>query len=257
MIVWGGNSGINTGAVFNLDSNKWTATSTSGAPVGRSNHVSVWTGDKLIIWGGNNSGSVPVISGGNYTNTILPVELLFFNFLAEQRDVKLSWATGWELNNKGFGIERSGRTGEWNNIGFIEGNGTTNGQSYYTYTDAGLISGKYRYRLNQVDYNGNNEYHYLANEVIIGKPDRFFLLQNFPNPFNPVTEIYYNLPEDSYTEIKVYDICGREITVLVDGFKTAGYYSVQFEAANIANGIYFYMLRAGSYSEIKKMILIK
>jgi subtilisin-like proprotein convertase family protein len=90
-------------------------------------------------------------------------------------------------------------------------------------------------------------------------PDQFFLGQNYPNPFNPSTRIRYSIPFGANVEIKVYDILGRETAVLVNEYKPAGNYEVEFSTAGkgIASGIYFYKLTAGNSSSVKKLILLK
>ena len=88
-------------------------------------------------------------------------------------------------------------------------------------------------------------------------PTQFTLYQNYPNPFNPSTVISYKLPVSSDVTIKVYDVLGNEVATLVDGYKPAGNYEVEFYASNLPSGTYFYQLRAGSFIETKKMILMK
>lgn len=83
------------------------------------------------------------------------------------------------------------------------------------------------------------------------------LLQNYPNPFNPTTNIKYSIPTLRFVTIKVYDVLGNEVAVLVNEEKQIGNYELSWNAANLSSGVYFYQLRAGSYVEIKKMILIK
>ncbi len=81
--------------------------------------------------------------------------------------------------------------------------------------------------------------------------------QNYPNPFNPVTTISYTIPKSGFIKIKVYDVTGKEIEILVEEFKNAGRYQVRFEGSNFASGIYFYKLTAGEFSETKRMVLIR
>lgn len=81
--------------------------------------------------------------------------------------------------------------------------------------------------------------------------------QNYPNPFNPSTTISYTLPKAGYVEIKIYDIRGAEILTLLNEFKNAGTYTVEFDAGTLAGGLYIYKIRAGSYGAAKKMILVK
>lgn len=88
-------------------------------------------------------------------------------------------------------------------------------------------------------------------------PGTFQLSQNFPNPFNPVTMINYKIQIPCKVVLKVYDVMGREIRTMVDGFQSAGQYSVSFNAVNLPSGIYIYKLNAGSNTLVKKMILLK
>ncbi len=89
--------------------------------------------------------------------------------------------------------------------------------------------------------------------------DSYELNQNYPNPFNPTTVISYQLPKSEYVSLKIYDVLGNEIETIVNEYKQAGNYSVEFRAKSdeLSSGIYFYRLTAGNYSESKKMILIK
>ena len=88
-------------------------------------------------------------------------------------------------------------------------------------------------------------------------PDQFSLESNFPNPFNPVTRIKYALPEDVQVVLRVFDVLGREVAMLVDGFESAGYKSVEFDASKLPSGVYFYQIVAGKFSHMKKMVLAK
>ena len=85
----------------------------------------------------------------------------------------------------------------------------------------------------------------------------FALHQNYPNPFNPITTISYELPKAGKVSIKIFDLLGREITTLVDEYKNAGSYEVEFKANYLPSGVYFYQLKAGDYIFTKKMVLLK
>jgi hypothetical protein len=88
-------------------------------------------------------------------------------------------------------------------------------------------------------------------------PDNYNLAQNYPNPFNPVTTIQYSIPQRSSVTLKVYDVLGNEIAALVNEEKDRGVYSVTFDASQLASGIYFYRLQAGSFARTKKMIYLR
>ncbi len=90
-----------------------------------------------------------------------------------------------------------------------------------------------------------------------GAPDTYRLLSNYPNPFNPSTTIRYELPRASYVKLGVCDVLGREVAVLVNDAKDAGYHSVSFDAAGLASGMYFYRLQAGDFVSTKRMLVLK
>jgi hypothetical protein len=88
-------------------------------------------------------------------------------------------------------------------------------------------------------------------------PDHFTLEQNRPNPFNPVTEIAFNLPEGSMVRLEIFNITGQRVAVLADGYYDAGRYSVTWNASRQTSGIYFYRISTDNFIESKKMILLK
>ncbi len=195
----------------------------------------------------------------------LPVTLSSFTSAVNSRDVKLNWVTDSEVNNTGFEVERVNiselQVQSYEKIGFVTGKGTTNTQTSYTFTDTKLNSGKYKYRLKQIDNNGNLEYHNLNSEVEVGIPAKFDLSQNYPNPFNPATKIDFSLPFESKVKMIIYDVTGREIKTIVNEIRTAGYHTVQFDASLLCSGMYFYRIIANTngkdFIDTKKMLVIK
>jgi hypothetical protein len=93
--------------------------------------------------------------------------------------------------------------------------------------------------------------------AISALPSEFSLSQNYPNPFNPVTNIHYDLIEACHVTLTVFDVTGQIANTLVDGFRSAGHYSVAFNAGQLPTGIYYYKLVAGSFTGIKKMVYMK
>ncbi len=89
------------------------------------------------------------------------------------------------------------------------------------------------------------------------QPLNYQLAQNYPNPFNPSTQITFKLPEAGFVSLKVFDVIGREVAELVNEVKPAGNYDVNFNAAGLASGIYFYRIKSGKFIDTKKMILMK
>ncbi|MEI7811356.1 MAG: T9SS type A sorting domain-containing protein, partial [Ignavibacteria bacterium] len=81
--------------------------------------------------------------------------------------------------------------------------------------------------------------------------------QNYPNPFNPTTNIKYSIAKSGIVSLKIFDVIGKEVAVLVNQYQTAGTYHVQFDASHLSSGIYFYKLQSGDFTSVNKMMLIK
>lgn len=193
---------------------------------------------------------------------IIPVELVSFNASVNINAITLNWLTASEVNNSGFEIERSkvksqnSNEAVWEKIGFVNGNGTTTEIKSYSFIDNNVTAGTYSYRLKQIDFNGTFEYSNII-EVEVSSPQNFELSQNYPNPFNPSTTISFSLPQNVFVILKVYDVIGNEVATLVNEEKSAGRYDINFNAANLSSGIYFYSISAGSFNQVNKMTLIK
>jgi len=82
-------------------------------------------------------------------------------------------------------------------------------------------------------------------------------MQNYPNPFNPATNIKYQIPKSAHVELIVYDVLGAEVSVLINEFKNAGSYEINFDASGLASGLYFYKLETEGFTDTKKMLLVK
>ncbi len=207
--------------------------------------------------GGSGSGYSMGISGEDIP---LPVELVSFTAKIVRGNVVLNWITETEVSNYGFNVERSGNDKIWQKIGFVEGSGNSNSIKDYSFTDSRLTSGlEYYYRLKQIDTDGQFEY---SNEVSVTiSIDDYSLYQNYPNPFNPTTTINFSLPEEAFVKLKIFDILGSEIAVLVNERLGPGNYETIFNISSakggIPSGIYFYSLEAGSFIKTNKMIIMK
>jgi len=218
-----------------------------------------------------------------YYDNVIPIELTSFtaSILQNEKAVQLNWTTATETNNSGFEIQkcpslipsrREGTLqtplwGDWGAIGFVPGFGTTTEPKSYSFIDKNVLTGTYKYRLKQIDFDGTFEY---SNEIEVDvdfTPNEFVLYQNYPNPFNPSTTIKFAIPgqarnDNVLVKIKVYDVLGNEVATLVNEEKQPGIYEFEFSVGqdsspDIASGIYFYQLKAGSFNQTNKMILAK
>jgi hypothetical protein len=186
----------------------------------------------------------------------VPVELTSFSGICKDNEIILEWFTSSELNNQGFFIERKTESSNWIQIGFVQGNNTTTEVKSYHFIDNSLSSGKYYYRLKQVDFDGTFEYSNVI-EININILSEFTLNQNYPNPFNPFTKISFSVPHNSEVKLMVFNSLGEKVTELVNEFKPAGNYEIDFNATELPSGVYLYRLEAAGFSAIKKMSLIK
>lgn len=191
--------------------------------------------------------------------TALPVELTSFTASASNSIVTLNWATATEVNNSGFSVERKSQSADWSSVSFIPGYGTSTDKHNYSFVDKINKTGKYTYRLKQIDQNGKFSY---SKEVeVVVTPSEFKLYNNYPNPFNPSTTISYNLSADAMVSLRVYNSIGELVTELFNGTQAAGFYELQFNSnmngINLASGIYFVELRANENVQRIKMMLNK
>ncbi len=197
-------------------------------------------------------------------NPPLPVELTSFSASIADDAVKLNWRTETEVNNYGFDVERAtilslpdgGRNSGWKKIGFVEGHGNSNSPKRYSFVDNDISSGRYAYRLKQIDNDGSFEYSKVI-EIDLGLPLQYELSQNYPNPFNPSTTIKYQIPKAGNVKLTVFNILGEVVSVLIDRYEETGVYSISFNASTLKSGIYFYKLESANFIQVKKMSLIK
>ena len=201
-------------------------------------------------------GSTNYMDNIEFIHTPVPVELVSFSAVTVKNGIELKWATATETNNKGFEIQRSLDKRAYVTISFVDGKGTTTSSQQYKYVDASATSGKYFYRLCQVDFDGSSKY---SKVIETGEmaPTTFELSQNFPNPFNPVTNIKYSVASAQQVTLKVFNVLGKEVATLVNEKKEAGNYSVDFSALNLSSGTYLYRLQAGAFVQTKKMVILK
>jgi len=193
----------------------------------------------------------------NISDAALPVELAAFSALNDEHSLVLQWQTQSETNNAGFEIEHLLETENgWQKDTFVEGAGTTTEPQTYSHRIEGLIPGRYRFRLKQIDFDGSFQYS-AEIEVAVAAPVKLVVEQNYPNPFRGSTEITYVLPKSEPVRLVVYDVQGREVVRLVDGSQAAGEHRVSWAAGTLPSGLYVYRLEAGSATETRTMMLVR
>ncbi len=193
----------------------------------------------------------------------LPVELTSFTALASGNRVNLSWKTATETNNQGFEIQRSNvnqkqSTDNWMKIGFVRGHGSSLSPQSYSFVDNNVSSGSYSYRLKQIDMNGSFSFSKVVEVQLNQLPGGFVLEQNYPNPFNPTTTIKFSFDKNTHATLTIYNALGMQVSNLFDGNVDSGkMYSINFNAANLSSGVYYYKLSSDSKTVVKKMLLLK
>lgn len=186
----------------------------------------------------------------------VPVELVSFSCIINNNNAELNWSTSTETNNLGFSVERKTSNLDWTEIGFVSGRGTTTEQSYYRFSDNNLSANKYYYRLKQTDFDGSFEYSNIV-EVDVNPVMEYSLYQNYPNPFNPTTTIEFNIAEQGLVNLSVYNLLGEKVATIVNETLESGYHKFEFNASNLASGVYLVKMSSGNFSEIIKINLLK
>ncbi len=246
--VVGFNNGDSNLKLYRYSGGTWTPMGGTGDPV--ANTVSLSGVTQFSTWALCDPNDNPV-----------PVELSTFAANVRETNITLSWSTASETNSHGFEIERANVTNNsmnasWEEIGFVQSNGTTTESKYYMFTDSKLNPGSYNYRLKMIDQDGTFEYSPVVNATVEA-PAVYSLYQNYPNPFNPSTVISYQIPSKGHVSLKIYDALGVEVASLLDEVKEAGIYDVNFNAENLTSGVYFYTLISNNFMQTNKMILVK
>jgi hypothetical protein len=226
--------------------------------------------DGLVVAATHGSG---IYSG--FINNPVPVELTEFSgqMIDGSFELSLQWKTVTENNNFGFDIERApdSQPRNWQKVGFIPGGGTINEPREYIFTDnvkAAVTNGheSLYYRLKQTDLDGSYVYSEEVRVALDYHPDTFVLHQNFPNPFNPATTISFELPRTSRIKLRIYNLNGQLVEILIEELRETGYHEVSWRPADpaMASGVYFYRLEgilhgepAQHFSLSRRMLFVK
>ena len=197
------------------------------------------------------------------TLSTIPVELISFNATQIDEGVRLDWRTASESNNQGWAVERKTVEGEWSDLGFIAGMGTTFEDQSYSFLDDQTRAGEtYDYRLRQMDYDGTTDHSPVFRIMVTPKPTVTRLLPNYPNPFNPSTTIVVELAEESDLNVGVYDMLGRLVKTLASGTQPAGGHVFEWDGMDSNGspaeaGIYFARMITPTHSQTIQMQMVK
>ncbi len=235
-------------------------------------------------WGGPLFGSPLAVEFGQDDQS-LPVELVHFSASVSSGQIVLDWNTQSETDNMGFEIYRSTDPekgyqciASYHNSPSLVGAGNSNMAHQYRYVDGHIRKEIiYYYRLADVTFNGVRHFHGPVTAMVpttggsslkysSNNPRTFALKRNFPNPFNPTTTIGFDIPQIAEgpmsVQLIVFNTLGQRVRTLVDGILAAGSYTITWDGRNdvgepVANGIYFYGLKAGGFTQFHKMMLMK
>lgn len=200
----------------------------------------------------------------------VPVELTNFDGNVRGKGIDLFWETASEKDNLGFYVEKRGfdenQTNDenWNQVGFVKGNGTKSTASRFAYNDNEVKAGStYQYRLRQVDFDGTQNCFTTNIVTLTYEGDlKLVLEQNSPNPFNNSTSIGFNLPVKSEVKLEVLDMFGNVISTIHNGVLDASYHNLNWNGitstgAPVSSGTYIYRLTAGEETATAKMTIVR
>lgn len=276
---------------LNIPQNVLTALANAGAANVGVSHANVMysVGDgNLTVVSGNLDGSDPngaqvqfdlpscsPVFVQDAADDPLAIELIDFHASSvTSNSVTLNWSTASETNNEGFVVERKSEEGSyieiasWKTDEELVGAGNSSSTTEYSFTDRTVRANtSYIYRLTDVDIEGLETVHNKTVEVTTATqvdvvPERYYLAQNHPNPFNPSTSIEFGVKEEGKVTLEIYNVKGQLINTLVNKDFQAGNHSIVWNGTDNANkavssGIYFYKLSVNDFSEVKKMTFLK
>lgn len=212
--------------------------------------------------------------GGGVFKSDQPIPVELYSFLAyfENDKVILKWQTASEVNNEGFEILKSvsdnNLESDWETIGFVEGKGNSTELVEYSFVDKENSSGKFWYRLKQIDFDGNYKF---SDKILVDIPipKNSVLMQNYPNPFNAITNISWQASVHGLTRLRIFNSLGQEISQVYENYNEPGNYKLTLDFNKLtsinSSGIYFYRLeifnnsenKSSIFSDTKKLIYLK
>ncbi len=275
-VIRGGATGLCQGPAFpvnhigwkligvRLDENQFTTYITSGKIIDSGNK---FNGFHVEANNADVNGKTVILFVDKMVTSALTVPSGFLDFGAAWdsigNQVKVSWGVNSEISINRYGIERSNDGTSYTEIGTVTAKGNSDTTVRYTYYDniENLTSAKYRIR--QITNDGGQGTTPIINFNLTNvngeyfSPLTFDLEQNYPNPFNPTTTIQFQIANDALTQLKVYDILGREISTVINQELKAGIHTINWDSSKVASGVYFYRLSSGNFVDTKKMIVAK
>lgn len=196
----------------------------------------------------------------------LPVELVYFYADVFEDSVLLKFGTATEVSNYGFEIHRAQNNLNFELIGFVEGNGNSNSPKHYKFADSLVeMTGIIYYRLKQIDFDGTSAY---SDTVIVdflssitlessNIPSQFSVSNNYPNPFNPVTHINFELPYLQFLKINMFDITGKLVKEIASQEILPGIYQLYLDFSAYSSGIYFVRFESQKNIITKQITFLK
>ncbi|GJQ21933.1 MAG: hypothetical protein HBSIN02_22880 [Bacteroidia bacterium] len=265
--------------VHALDMNNVIVVGDGGVIRRTSNGGTDWTTEtsnvSTVLWSIGYPGASPgYIAGGDFstsqngvilkTTDALPVQLSAFSASVIGSRVDLRWRTESEVENHGFEIERRQMRGQssgsapWIVLGFVVGAGTSSIPRDYSYVDRDLQSGRYAYRIRQIDFSGSSTLSNALEVETATLPTNLQVSSAYPNPFNPTTTFLFTLPEPGRVVVRIYTIFGEELATVVDKYLPAGgEHKAVFDASGLPSGTYIARISAGPNTVMQKLLLLK
>lgn len=202
----------------------------------------------------------------NAQDRTLPVELVYFYADVFEDSVLLKFGTATEVSNYGFEVQRAQNNLNFELIGFVEGNGNSNSPKNYTFTDSLVeMTGIIYYRLKQIDFDGTFAYSdtvvvdFLSSITLESSniPSQFSVSNNYPNPFNPVTHINFELPSLEFLKINMFDITGKLVKQIASQEFLPGVYQLSLDFTDYSSGTYFVRFESQKNVVTKRMTFMK
>ena len=202
------------------------------------------------------AGGGEVIDDFSMSDVPIPVELVSFDAVVNGTDVSLNWETASETNNAGFEVQILDGE-DWNALGFVEGNGTTTEAQTYHFTIQDMSVGTHTFRLKQIDFDGQFEYHGDV-EVTVETPGTHLITRAYPNPFNPQSQFTLAVAQDQRVTAELYNTLGQRVSTLFNGTVEANQAQlVTIDGAGLASGMYVVRVTGERFADALRVTLLK